>query len=101
MTSEHHGEEPLLPVPAGLVAAAAELLSLCDRFINQPGHHSIDAELDTLLRIYRRPAHARQQLDTALATTAAELHRHLLDANIIAEPVLGRQRRHPNPAITS
>jgi hypothetical protein len=101
MTSEPHGEEPFLPVPAGLIAAAAELLSLCDRFINQPGHHSIDAELDRLLRTYRRPAHARRQLDTALAATAAELHHYLHDANIIAEPVLGRQRNYPNPAITS
>jgi hypothetical protein len=80
-------EEPEVGVPAGLVAAAVELLDLCDEVFNRPGSDALDARLVAVVR-RRRPADVAtlRWFRDGLGVTALRLRELLDERGIIVDP---------------
>jgi hypothetical protein len=87
--------EPLVDVPAGLLATAIELLDLCDELLNHPGSNTTDAKVAVVINRYQRAtANILRWFHDGLCITTYELQELLDDRGIIVEPTL---RDRPTP----
>jgi hypothetical protein len=87
--------EPLVDVPAGLLATAIELLDLCDELLNHPGSNTTDAKVAAVINRYQRATTTiLRWFHDGPCITTYELQELLDDRGIIVEPTL---RGRPTP----
>ncbi|HZM76824.1 MAG TPA: hypothetical protein VFC19_13910 [Candidatus Limnocylindrales bacterium] len=88
--------EPIVGVPAGLLATAIELLDLCDELINRPGSNALDAKVATVIRRYQRADLATLRwFHDGLRITAWRMQELLDNCGIVVDPEL-RHRAAPH-----